>query len=883
MTLPRTRLLARLSASEPRLVRLVAPPGFGKSSLARLFARRFDRHAICDCAGTGDPIDFAGRALSALASESQSGDAIALVRLRLHATGADFATWNRALLEAWKARQENSLFILEHAEAIAENPGVLGLLADLLAARPPERVILLSSRDAVPLRVGHYLAPHQVLTLGRNELRFDDDEANGIFAGTEVSSETIGRIVRLADGSPIVLLLLALFAQYDANVDKLVDRLAEIEPGRRHEHLLNDVLSAFTPDMLATTLAAAAIPNASLEDVSAATGIRHATPIVDRLLRLPGFISSETGAYQTHPLLLAALRTRYGPDLSGTLFRAARQYERAGEFLRAAELYNAYGDEEAAATALDLLPASTLQYPAPRLIDVLARIQVSTLCANPGLWIALLPYRRQSVEPARLYEEGSKLLQSLEADAPASLQRRLRVRLAMLAQELEKFSEARVLLQAGAPAATEDAPDEQRLVLMTSAIVAAKRGRFAEADRFADESDAVQGARYLRFEAEREQIAMEKARFLGEWHDLLKMAEEALYAAQRSGITSRIVAAARMVAWAAWFCNDDARVTAVQQMLEDCGDGESRAVARCVDALLSREKIDAAGSVLNLARWHAALATSDAGYAAELFDGAIDEIDAAENDFARLAVRACAALLLPGERRRLLEARVIAQHVESPPLQASLELLIDSAEPNDYGIFKYLAARVARSPLKVRRHVLAVEVARGEVRRGSDAVHVSDRGLELLVALALAPAGARREDLANAIWPGLDGDAALNALKMCVSRTRAQLGEKEAISSTKSGYALGERVALDVREFEKLLRGVRGAEVLSDSLRRQVADAERSLADRDRAYAAGWTWFAPHSAHLDDLQRELRLVLARDSLRRDEPIALGAPGSLVTR
>ena len=63
----------------------------------------------------------------------------------------------------------------------------------------------------------------------------------------------------------------------------------------------------------------------------------------------------------------------------------------------------------------------------------------------------------------------------------------------------------------------------------------------------------------LRFEAEREQIAMEKARFLGEWHDLLKMVEEALYAAQRSGITSRIVAAARMVAWAAWFCNDDAR------------------------------------------------------------------------------------------------------------------------------------------------------------------------------------------------------------------------------------------------------------------------------------------------------------------------------------
>ena len=220
--------------------------------------------------------------------------------------------------------------------------------------------------------------------------------------------------MRLADGSPIVLLLLALFAQYDADIDKLVDRLAELEPGRRHEHLLNEVLSAFTPEMLATTLAAAAIPSASLEDVSAATGIRHATPIVDRLLRLPGFISSETGAYQTHPLLLAALRTRYGPDLSGTLFRAARQYERAGEFLRAAELYNAYGDEEAAATALDLLPAATLQYPAPRLIDVLARIEVSTLCAVSG------SLDRAAAVPAPKRRTGSALRGRFQAVADRS-------------------------------------------------------------------------------------------------------------------------------------------------------------------------------------------------------------------------------------------------------------------------------------------------------------------------------------------------------------------------------------------------------------------------------------------------------------------------------
>ena len=201
MTLPRTRLLTRLSASEPRLVRFLAPPGYAKSSLARLFARRFDRHSICDCAGTADGTDFAGRAMSALAAESQNGgESIAFARLRLHATQADPATWSRALLDAWKGRQEHALFILEHAEAAAENSSVLALIGDLLAARPSERVVLISSRVPLPLRVSHYLAPHQILTLSQPELRFNADEAAALFEGAEMASELVGRIVRLADG-----------------------------------------------------------------------------------------------------------------------------------------------------------------------------------------------------------------------------------------------------------------------------------------------------------------------------------------------------------------------------------------------------------------------------------------------------------------------------------------------------------------------------------------------------------------------------------------------------------------------------------------------------------------------------------------------------------
>jgi hypothetical protein len=225
---------------------------------------------------------------------------------------------------------------------------------------------------------------------------------------------------------------------------------------------------------------------------------------------------------------------------------------------------------------------------------------------------------------------------------------------------------------------------------------------------------------------------------------------------------------------------------------------------------------------------------------------------------------------MPSQRRRLVECRTIAQQIESPPLQASVELLIDSAQPADYGIFKQMAARVARSPLKVRQDVLFLDLIRGDVRRGPELIHVSDRGLELLAALALFAPGTPKEEVAAAIWPGLDGEAALNALKMCVSRTRAQVADKEAILSTKRGYALSDRVAVDVLELERLLRGVRSADGFSESTRRRLEEAVREL-EAPPAYTADWTWFAPYAARLIALHGELRLVLARDAFSAAAP------------
>ncbi len=160
-------------------------------------------------------------------------------------------------------------------------------------------------------------------------------------------------------------------------------------------------------------------------------------------------------------------------------------------------------------------------------------------------------------------------------------------------------------------------------------------------------------------------------------------------------------------------------------------------------------------------------------------------------------------------------------------------------------------------------------MVRGHVRRGSEILHVSDRGLELLAALALFESGTVNEELAAALWPALDRKGAVNALKMCVSRTRAQLGDRESIQNARNGYALGEHVGSDVREIENVLHSVRGAGMLGESQRQRVERLLGSWSDRTPAHVAGWSWFAPYAAYLAEVRRELSQALAQDAMRRD--------------
>jgi hypothetical protein len=848
-----------LGASEPRLVRLCAPPGHGKTDFARTWARRFDRHAICDAGDVSGAINFIGRMMSALADESRGGESLALARLALHVTEADEAAWSRALLDGWKGRQERALLILENADVIATDPKLLALLGDMLAARPPERALLISSQVDLPLRYAHYLAPHEILTLSCDELLVGDDEALGIVEGMDLEPQVVRRMMRLANGWPIVLQLLARVAHYETNIEAFLDRLGDARSDIL-ECLLREMVSALTPDMMSTLLAVAAIPHATLEDIAAATGIEHPGPIVDRLLHLPAFVSYNAGTYHVHPLLHSLLRAQHESDFVEYVHRAAIASEDSSDFLRAAELFCAHGDVTAAAAALDKLPMATLVQPSNRLVGTLAKVPVRELCARPNLWMATLRFRRYHVDALRLYGEAAALQGDATTESGPMLRRRLGVRRAMLAHQASRLGEAHAILEGVVSTGElDETAEERRLILMTSAVVAAKRGRLTEAERFVEQADAVPGARQLAFDEERAQIAIEKARLHGDWEDVLKHCDERLAAAQQAGTTARILEAARDVALAAWCCGDDERAAAAQAIARECGDSPP---------------LDATPAGTAIAEWQAALASRDRERAEALVEHSIESIDRVENDFLRILIRVGAALLVPAQRRRLIEARALAERIESIALQASIELLIDAREPADHGIFKNLALRVSRSPLKRDRASLYVDVRRGELRRGNEALHVSDRGLELLAALTLFRA-ATSDELAATIWPRLDPKAALNSLKMCVSRTRAQVGDRDVIQNTRIGYALGEHVGSDVLDLEELVRDRRGA-TMGAATRRRARETLSAWGSGRSAHATEWSWSSSFEAHVGALQRELLQILGEESAGAEEEPALAA-------
>jgi LuxR family maltose regulon positive regulatory protein len=205
----RTALVERLAATQAQVITVIAPPGYGKTTLLAQWAERVGSHAAwlsCDD-GDNDPVVL----LSALA--------VALDRIRpvdpaifsaLASSGADISVVPR-FVSAIASVQPPVTVLLDHAEAIASRQ-CLNTIAEFALRLPPGWQLALASRAELPLPTARLRAEGGILEVTADDLAMGPLDAAHLLkgAGAEVDEAALHDLLQRTEGWPTGLYIAAL-------------------------------------------------------------------------------------------------------------------------------------------------------------------------------------------------------------------------------------------------------------------------------------------------------------------------------------------------------------------------------------------------------------------------------------------------------------------------------------------------------------------------------------------------------------------------------------------------------------------------------------------------------------------------------------------------
>jgi LuxR family maltose regulon positive regulatory protein len=211
---PRTALLDRLAGADELIVCLVAPPGYGKTTLLAQWAERrggrvawvtVDRRDndpvvllsyIAAALHRIEPVDPA--VFAALATPGVSVMATALPR---------FTNWVGTLTAPVSV-------VLDQIEALG-NPECLDAVAELSLRLPRRSQMLMTSRSTPRLPMALLRAQGRTVEIGPAELAMDDQEARALLesAGVQEADHDTAELIRRTEGWPVGLYLAALALQ----------------------------------------------------------------------------------------------------------------------------------------------------------------------------------------------------------------------------------------------------------------------------------------------------------------------------------------------------------------------------------------------------------------------------------------------------------------------------------------------------------------------------------------------------------------------------------------------------------------------------------------------------------------------------------------------
>ena len=206
---PRERLTTRLVESRERLVLVVAPAGYGKTTLAvqwsELDERRFAWVGLG--AGMGDPATL-WSSIAASVGRAQPTFAPTAERLESWLAAAEPGTMAAQVAEALEAIGE-LVIVLDDYHLIEESASHASI-ASFLELMPPRIQLVVVSREDPPLTVGRLRAESDLLELRADELALRPVEVEALLNAAlrlDLSAEALALLHARTEGWPAVVAL----------------------------------------------------------------------------------------------------------------------------------------------------------------------------------------------------------------------------------------------------------------------------------------------------------------------------------------------------------------------------------------------------------------------------------------------------------------------------------------------------------------------------------------------------------------------------------------------------------------------------------------------------------------------------------------------------
>jgi LuxR family maltose regulon positive regulatory protein len=210
----KTDVIADLCRSRSRLVTVVAPAGYGKTTLLADWAE-------------ADPRPFAWVAL-----DRRDDDPVVLLRYIAGAmhrleplppevfdalSGGGTSDWMKLVVRLGNvlaARKEPFVLAFDDLHSIA-NPSCLDALAELLESVPAESQLAVASREEPALPLGRWRAQGRLHELGSADLRLDGQEAELLLRSAEIElgEDEVNELTERTEGWPAGLYMAALSMQ----------------------------------------------------------------------------------------------------------------------------------------------------------------------------------------------------------------------------------------------------------------------------------------------------------------------------------------------------------------------------------------------------------------------------------------------------------------------------------------------------------------------------------------------------------------------------------------------------------------------------------------------------------------------------------------------